>query len=133
MALRCHVTTVAKRIGPACRSFSAVRKTLNPSDVYFEPTSHSQTSTSTTPELSEEHRAVIDRAIRVDQAGEVAANWIYRGQMAVLRNHREAGPLIEVFTVYLPEPYVNSTVWCQGHVGAGEEAFGRHEQATVAT
>jgi len=53
-------------------------------------------ATSSTPELTEEQRAILDRAIRVDQAGEIAANWIYRGQMAVLGKDAVAGPLIQV-------------------------------------
>lgn len=34
-------------------------------------------------------------ALRVDHAGEVAANWIYRGQMAVLGKDPQSGPLIQ--------------------------------------
>jgi ubiquinone biosynthesis monooxygenase Coq7 len=34
--------------------------------------------------------------IRVNQAGEIGANWIYRGQLAVLGKDKEVGTLIEV-------------------------------------
>ncbi|WWD22140.1 hypothetical protein CI109_106629 [Kwoniella shandongensis] len=37
-------------------------------------------ATTSTPSLTPEHRALVDRIIRVDQAGELGANWIYRGQ-----------------------------------------------------
>ncbi|KAF8892696.1 ubiquinone biosynthesis protein Coq7 [Infundibulicybe gibba] len=40
-------------------------------------------------------REVLDTALRVDQAGEVAANWIYQGQLFVLGHDRTAGPLIQ--------------------------------------
>ena len=41
-------------------------------------------------------RALIDRIIRVDRAGELAANWIYSGQHAVLGSDVKMGPLIQV-------------------------------------
>jgi len=40
-------------------------------------------------------RATLNSAIRVDQAGEVAANWIYKGQMAVLGRDPTVGPVIQ--------------------------------------
>ncbi|KAF8522114.1 COQ7 protein [Hysterangium stoloniferum] len=67
----------------------------NSSDVYFSPQSKANPSTSSSPRLSAELQACLDSAIRVDQAGEVAANWIYRGQMAVLANDKDAGPIIQ--------------------------------------
>ena len=38
----------------------------------------------------------LESAIRVDHAGEIAANYIYRGQMAVLGGDRIVGPVIQV-------------------------------------
>lgn len=38
---------------------------------------------------------MLDAVLRVDHAGELAANWIYRGQMAVLGGDRQVGPLIQ--------------------------------------
>lgn len=67
----------------------------NASDAYFSPQIRENSSTSSTPRLPTELQACLDSAIRVDQAGELAANWIYRGQMAVLANHKEAGPIIQ--------------------------------------
>ena len=34
--------------------------------------------------------------VRVDQAGEIGANWIYKGQMAVLGKDKKVGPIIQV-------------------------------------
>ncbi|KAF8326100.1 COQ7 protein [Cantharellus anzutake] len=45
--------------------------------------------------LSQAGRNVVSEVIRVDQAGEVAANWIYRGQMAVLGKDQVLGPIIQ--------------------------------------
>ena len=43
----------------------------------------------------EKTRELIDRIIRVDQAGELAADRIYAGQMAVL-GRTDVGPTIQV-------------------------------------
>jgi 3-demethoxyubiquinol 3-hydroxylase len=51
----------------------------------------------TTPHnMTREQREILDIALRVDQAGEVAANWIYKGQMAVLGRDPTVGPIIQV-------------------------------------
>ncbi|KAF9203772.1 ubiquinone biosynthesis monooxygenase Coq7 [Podila verticillata] len=61
----------------------------------------SSSDTSTEPKdvpplrLSKEQRAVLEEMIRVDQAGELGANWIYRGQYAVLGSDKKVGPLLE--------------------------------------
>jgi len=39
---------------------------------------------STPDDITSQQRAVLDSALRVDHAGEIAANWIYKGQMSVL-------------------------------------------------
>ncbi len=53
--------------------------------------------TSSTPgDLTPQQREVLSRAIRVDQAGEVAANTIYEGQLLVLGRDPKYGPLIRV-------------------------------------
>ena len=46
-------------------------------------------------ELSPAEHHVVSRVIRVDQAGETAANWIYRGQMAIIGKDRALGPVIQ--------------------------------------
>jgi ubiquinone biosynthesis monooxygenase Coq7 len=43
----------------------------------------------------QKNKALIDRIIRVDQAGELAADRIYAGQMAVL-GRTDVGPTIQV-------------------------------------
>ncbi|KAF9403704.1 hypothetical protein BGZ94_004540, partial [Podila epigama] len=45
--------------------------------------------------LSREQRAILEEMIRIDQAGELGANWIYRGQYAVLGSDKKVGPLLE--------------------------------------
>ncbi|CAG8450570.1 16193_t:CDS:2 [Acaulospora colombiana] len=45
--------------------------------------------------LTEEQKKLIQSMIRVDQAGEIGANWIYKGQMAVLGNDKKVGPVIQ--------------------------------------
>ncbi|KIJ37725.1 hypothetical protein M422DRAFT_781614 [Sphaerobolus stellatus SS14] len=78
----------------ACRR--ALSTQAGPSIAYLQPEAVPNPATSDTPpELTQEQRECLDRAVRVDQAGEVAANWIYKGQMAVLGNHPVAGPLIQ--------------------------------------
>jgi len=52
-------------------------------------------ATSTSPSLSPEQRQILDSAIRVDQAGEVAANYIYQGQMFVLGKDPTTRPILQ--------------------------------------
>jgi len=67
-----------------------------PSAKYVAETRVDDESTMATPEyLSPTQREILSSAIRVDQAGEVAANWIYRGQMAILGKDVVAGPVIQ--------------------------------------
>ncbi len=49
------------------------------------------------PPRDSEEKAMLDRILRVDHAGEYGANRIYAGQMAVLGRTR-TGPLIQVWT-----------------------------------
>ncbi|KAF9451219.1 COQ7 protein [Macrolepiota fuliginosa MF-IS2] len=66
------------------------------SSVYLDQTQSKHPAVSTTPgNITEEQRAALDAALRVDQAGEVAANWIYMGQMAVLGRDPKTGTLIQ--------------------------------------
>jgi hypothetical protein len=46
--------------------------------------------------LSKEQRKLLEEMIRIDQAGELGANWIYRGQHAVLGSDKKVGPLLQV-------------------------------------
>jgi len=68
-----------------------------PSKAYTAALDSSNPATGSTPsDLKTAERNLLDSALRVDQAGEIAANYIYQGQMAVLGQDREAGKLIQV-------------------------------------
>jgi len=68
-----------------------------PSAAYFDPSKTADPSVTQTPEnLTEAQREELESALRVDQAGEVAANYIYKGQLAVFQRDPQYGPLIQV-------------------------------------
>ncbi|KAJ7581019.1 COQ7 protein [Mycena floridula] len=78
-----------------CRGYSTAGRALA-SDIYLDPAHARDPSITTTPhDISPLQRATLDGALRVDQAGEVAANWIYRGQLFVLGRDPTAGPMIQ--------------------------------------
>jgi demethoxyubiquinone hydroxylase (CLK1/Coq7/Cat5 family) len=65
--------------------------------VYLDPTRSNDLSFSASPlDLTYPQREALDSALRVDQAGEIAANWIYKGQMAVLGDDAKLCSLIQV-------------------------------------
>ncbi|CAL1703718.1 unnamed protein product [Somion occarium] len=67
-----------------------------PSAVYTNASGKGDPSTTSTPEdITEAQRKVLDAALRVDQAGEIAANYIYNGQLAILGRDRKLRPLIQ--------------------------------------
>ena len=67
-----------------------------PSAMYFDPSKATDPSVTQTPEnLTEAQREELQSALRVDQAGEVAANYIYKGQLAVFQRDPQYGPLIQ--------------------------------------
>lgn len=83
-------------LGPQRITGRSISFRAQPSDVYFDPAKSSDPSVSTTPDnLSTTQRHDLGSALRVDQAGEVAANYIYKGQLAVLGNDPKSGPLIQ--------------------------------------
>ncbi|KAH6918892.1 COQ7 protein [Coprinopsis sp. MPI-PUGE-AT-0042] len=66
------------------------------SSAYTDASKSSDRAVSSTPDdITPEQRRILEGALRVDQAGEIAANWIYRGQYAVLGHDRKTGPLIQ--------------------------------------
>src|SRR5262245_8076675 len=70
---------------------------LIPSSRYTDPSNSLDPSVSTTPDnISSSQRAALDSALRVDQAGEVAANWIYKGQLFILGRDPIVGSVIQV-------------------------------------
>ena len=67
------------------RCVRAHSSAVTASSAYTSPSAPPDPATTSTPSsLTPSQRALLDSAIRVDQAGEVAANYIYAGQMAVL-------------------------------------------------
>ncbi|KAF9191413.1 ubiquinone biosynthesis monooxygenase Coq7 [Haplosporangium sp. Z 767] len=79
--------------------------TSNPPSTSASSTEHSTDTTSSDASpsdspvpplrLSKEQRELLEEMIRVDQAGELGANWIYRGQYAVLGSDKKVGPLLQ--------------------------------------
>ena len=91
-----------------------------PSAIYLDPLRRNELSVTTSPEgLCAKQRRILDSAIRVDQSGEVAANWIYKGQLCVLRRDPIARPLIQVGSQFHLTTKTAQTF--VGHVGSGEE------------
>ncbi|KAJ7172711.1 COQ7 protein [Mycena filopes] len=72
------------------RTYSAL-----PSAIYADPSRAKDPAVCTTPTVTDAQRQQLDSALRVDQAGEIAANYIYMGQMLVLGRDRTMGPLIQ--------------------------------------
>jgi len=68
---------------------------MKASSAYVNPSKSQDAVVSTTPECTPAQRNALDTAIRVDLAGELAANWIYRGQLFVLGRDPVVGPLIQ--------------------------------------
>ncbi|KAJ3116149.1 hypothetical protein HK098_006676 [Nowakowskiella sp. JEL0407] len=52
-------------------------------------------ATSIGKKLTAQQKELISRILRVDHAGELGADWIYRGQLAVLRKNPKVGPVIQ--------------------------------------
>ncbi|KAK7466907.1 ubiquinone biosynthesis monooxygenase Coq7 [Stygiomarasmius scandens] len=65
------------------------------SKAYTEPNVNDSAIFSTPSNLSPAQRSALEGALRVDQAGEIAANWIYRGQHFVLGRQPITGALIQ--------------------------------------
>jgi ubiquinone biosynthesis monooxygenase Coq7 len=78
---------------------------MKASAAYMDSSKSQDPAVSTTPECSLVQRRALDNAIRVDQAGEVAANWIYRGQLSVLGSD-PVGPLIQVRSAWCGRLYL---------------------------
>ena len=108
------------------------RPTPTPSSAYFDPTRSLDASTSSTPDdLSSSQRKVLEAALRVDQAGEVAANYIYAGQFAVLRRDPATAALIQASTrAQSSQMSLNNGL---GYVEPREKTPHGHEQATGST
>jgi len=80
----------------SARSLTTARRL--PSTSYTDPPSCAgyEPATRTTPsDLNASQRRILESALRVDQAGEIAANYIYQGQMAVLSHDKRLCSLIQ--------------------------------------
>jgi ubiquinone biosynthesis monooxygenase Coq7 len=67
-----------------------------PSAAYFSLSKDTDESVNSTPDnLTPEQRGVLNASLRVDQAGEIAADYIYRGQLAVLGRDPTCGHVIK--------------------------------------
>lgn len=102
------------------RTISSGTRT-RPSSAYLDLTRSNETSFNSSPlDLTHAQREALDSALRVDQAGEIAANWIYKGQMAVLGHDPRLGALIQVSSIMFATTALQQT--CIGHVGPREKA-----------
>lgn len=112
------------------RSLTTSTKTLA-SSRYTDPQKTKDPAVLATPRnLTGEQCATLEAVIRVDQAGEVAANWIYMGQHAVLGREPKTGALLQASDNVACAGWC--THWRTGNVGPGEEAFVCDEQITGA-
>ena len=91
------------------------------------PKPQSSATQETPTNLSPAQRRLLERIIRVDQAGELGANWIYQGQLAVLgRGDPALARLIQVRNpttltrLHVSEAFTIMTAY----VGSGKKAFG---------
>ncbi|KAJ7632363.1 COQ7 protein [Roridomyces roridus] len=76
------------------RLSTTVRRAYS-SAIYLNPSRAKDAAVCTTPTITHVQRQQLDSALRVDQAGEIAANYIYMGQMSVLGRNRALRPLIQ--------------------------------------
>ncbi|RDB24001.1 5-demethoxyubiquinone hydroxylase, mitochondrial [Hypsizygus marmoreus] len=77
------------------RRYASTSRSL-PSEMYTNPLHSGEPAVSTTPtSITAAQRNALDAALRIDQAGEIAANWIYHGQHFVLGRDPHTGPLIQ--------------------------------------
>ena len=77
------------------RSFTRNKHTV-PSEAYTNASKREDPAVQSSPEdLTPSERHALESALRVDQAGEIAANYIYKGQMTVLGRDRQVGNLIQ--------------------------------------
>ncbi|THU99380.1 COQ7 protein, partial [Dendrothele bispora CBS 962.96] len=65
------------------------------SQAYTQSSENSAATLDTPSNLSPDQRSALESALRVDQAGEIAANWIYHGQHFILGRQPITGPLIQ--------------------------------------
>ena len=92
------------KLRPFCsltvRSLSTAATRELPSSIYLDSARAQDPAVTTTPqEVSPQLRHALESALRVDQAGELAANWIYKGQHDVFSRDPKLGPLIQARSI----------------------------------
>lgn len=113
------------------RSFATIHKHV-PSSAYIDAhRSLGPAVTATPPDLKPQERNTLDSALRVDQAGEIAANYIYKGQLAVLGRDPKLAPLIQASCKNVV--ISSSQPLLLGYVGAREETPGGYGQTANST
>lgn len=73
------------------------RSFASASDAYLADESRIHGRGQTPNDLTPEQKKLLDSSIRIDHAGEIAANWIYKGQLAVLGRDPQVGPIIQAW------------------------------------
>lgn len=76
------------------------------SDAYLADESRIHGRGQTPNDLTSQQKELLDASLRIDHAGEIAANWIYKGQLAVLGRDPEVGPIIQVQDYYKKYVYL---------------------------
>ncbi|KAI0831793.1 COQ7 protein [Trametes gibbosa] len=95
LVLVCRPSSLRAVTVAAVRLHSTTARSI-PSSAYTDPALSHQPSIHTTPvNVPQSVREELESALRVDQAGELAANWIYKGQHDVLGRDPATGPLIQ--------------------------------------
>lgn len=85
------------RLNPVARLYSSGPTSLGlASSAYLDQRQPSPATHETPADLTRPEREGLEAALRVDQAGEVAANYIYMGQLAILGKDPRVGGLIQV-------------------------------------
>lgn len=86
----------AKASASHCSRSRRYHGVAKPSSVYLKATPAERPAVSATPEgIAEKQRHALEEALRIDQAGELAANYIYQGQVAILGRDSVVGPLLK--------------------------------------
>lgn len=87
----------AQHLNPVARLYSSGPTSSEfASSAYLGQQQPSPATHETPTDLTRPEREGLEAALRVDQAGEVAANYIYMGQLAVLGRDPRVGALIQV-------------------------------------
>ena len=111
-----------------CRRAHGTKAGAGPlaSAAYARDAAPTEATTSTPVDLTPAQRQLLERIVRVDQAGELAANWIYKGQLAAVKGKGQP-KLAALIQVRRPgEPLIEHLLTHRaGDVGSGCGSGGR--------